>query len=78
KKLSQALRGAPLVSLVAQGEVVQAREDARLAHTLSENLAAAQSLYAVVERAGALLAEPLRAAWRALALAAIESVESDR
>lgn len=66
KKLVQALRGAPLVSLVAQGEIAQAREDARLAHTLAENLAAAQSLYAVVERAGVVLTEPLRSAWRAL------------
>lgn len=67
KRLAEALRGAPLVSLVAQKEIGAARERARLARTLAENLAAARELYAVVERAGALLAEPLRAAGRALA-----------
>jgi hypothetical protein len=66
RKLSAALRGAPLVSLVAQDEIVRASEAARTARTAEENLAAARSLYAVVERAGALLTEPLRSAWRAL------------
>lgn len=67
KQLARTLRRAPLVSLVAQKEIGAARERARLATTLAENLAAARELYAVVERAGALLAEPLRAAGRALA-----------
>jgi hypothetical protein len=67
KKLSAALRAAPLVSLVAQDEIVLAREAARTATALDQNLAAARSLYAIVERAGALLTEPMRAAWRALA-----------
>lgn len=66
KKLAQTLRGAPLLSLVAQHEIVQAQERARLARTLEDNLSAARSLYAVAERAGAQLLEPLRAAWRAL------------
>jgi hypothetical protein len=62
KKLARALRTAPLVSLVAQDEIVRAREATRNARSLEENLAASRSLYAVVERAGALLAEPLRRA----------------
>jgi hypothetical protein len=67
KKLSRALRAAPLIALVAQDEIAAARERARVARTLDENLAAARMLFGVVERAGAVLAEPLRAAWRALA-----------
>ncbi len=67
RKLAQALRAAPLVSLAAQKEIQEARERGRLARSLSENLEAARALYAVVERAGALLAGPLRAAGRALA-----------
>lgn len=66
KKLAAALREAPLVSLVAQDEILRAREAARSARNLGENLAAARSLYAIVERAGTLLTEPLRSAWRAL------------
>lgn len=66
KKLSAALRSAPLVSLVAQDEIVRARETARTTTALADNLAAARSLYTVVEKAGALLTEPLRNAWRAL------------
>lgn len=66
KKLSAALRSAPLVSLVAQDEIIRARESARTASALADNLAAARSLYSVVEKAGALLTEPLRSAWRAL------------
>jgi hypothetical protein len=60
KKLSRALRDAPLVSLAAQDEIVRAREAVRTARSMDENLAAARSLFAVVEQAGALLAEPLR------------------
>ena len=66
KKLSTALRVAPLLSLVAQDEIARARESARTAQALSANLDAAQSLYTLVERAAALLTEPLRAARRAL------------
>jgi len=67
KELSRALRGAPLVSLVAQADIARATEQARRARSLDENLAAARTLYAVVERAGALLCDPLRAARAALA-----------
>jgi len=66
KKLSAALRSAPLVSLVAQDEIIRARESARTASALADNLAAARSLYTVVEKASPLLTEPLRSAWRAL------------
>jgi hypothetical protein len=66
KKLSAALRAAPLISLVAQDEIIRAREAARTASALDTNLQAARTLYAIVERAGPLLTEPLRAAWRAL------------
>src|SRR5262249_28270754 len=62
RKLSEALRGAPLISLVAQDAIVAARERARTARALAENLEAARSLFEVVERAGALLADPLRCA----------------
>jgi len=67
KALTRALRGAALVSLVAQDEIAQARERARLARTVSENVDAARSLYAVVARAGELLSQPLRSARAALA-----------
>jgi hypothetical protein len=66
ERLSRALRGAPLVSLVAQDEIVAAREEARAARSVEQNLAAALRLYAVTERAGALLDAPLREALRAL------------
>lgn len=66
KKLSAALRQAPLVSLVAQDDILRARESARTARELGTNLEAARTLYAVVEQAGTLLTEPLRTAWRAL------------
>jgi hypothetical protein len=67
RKLARSLRSTPLVSLVAQDEIGLAREDARAAGTLAANLGAARRLYAVVEDAGQLLSEPLRAAGRALA-----------
>jgi hypothetical protein len=66
KKLSQALRRAPLVSLVAQGEILAARDAARAARTVAQNLVAARRLYGVVERAGVELVEPLRRAWSEL------------
>ena len=66
KELSSALRSVPLVSLVAQREIVQAVERARTARTLAENLGAARSLFQAVERAGELLREPLASARRAL------------
>jgi hypothetical protein len=66
KKLSRALKDAPLVSLVAQDDIVRAREVGRTARTVAENLAAARTLYGIVERAGTLLAEPLRQARQAL------------
>jgi hypothetical protein len=66
RELAGALRAAPLVSLVAQGDIAAARERARAATDLGANLDAARALYGVVERAGALLMDPLRAAERAL------------
>lgn len=67
QRLGRALRGARMVSLVAQDEITGAREAARLAPTLDQNLAAAQRLYEVVERAGRLLRAPLREALARLA-----------
>ena len=66
KKLAQALRNAALTSLSAQAEIAAAREAARRATDLAANLAATERLYAIVERAAALLREPLRAACRVL------------
>jgi hypothetical protein len=66
RRLVRTLRDAPLVSLLAQEAIVRAREEGRAARTLAQNLAAARSLYAVVEEAGERLGPPLRAAWRAL------------
>jgi hypothetical protein len=66
KKLSQALRAALLVSLTGQAEITAAREAARRATDLAQNLAATRQLYDVVQRAGTLLLEPLRTACRAL------------
>ncbi|MBW2282532.1 MAG: DUF115 domain-containing protein [Deltaproteobacteria bacterium] len=66
RRLSQALRPARLCSLVAHDEIVAAQEAGRTAKNLAENLAAAQRLFQVVERAGELLMEPLRKARREL------------
>ena len=66
RALAAALRAAPLVSLVAQAEIAEAKERARFAHTLQENLSAARELYTVVERAGELLTGPLAAAEQTL------------
>lgn len=66
RRLSRALRPVRLFSLVAQGEIVAAQEEARLARTLEQNLAAARRLFSVVARAVRELRAPLRAARSAL------------
>ena len=62
KELTQALQPVQFFSLVAQEEIVAAQERARLASDLAENLAAASSLFEVVERSARLLRDPLAGA----------------
>ncbi len=69
RRLSRALAPVRLFSLVAQGEIVAAQEEARVARSLEQNLAAARRLFAVVERAVRELRDPLREARSALAAA---------
>lgn len=62
RELSRALRPVQFFSLVAQDEIAAAQERARTARDMAENLAAARSLFDVVERSARLLREPLAAA----------------
>lgn len=66
KKLVEALRAAPIVSLLSQREILAAREAAERARSVEENLQASERLYAVVRRALTEMLEPLRAACRDL------------
>jgi hypothetical protein len=65
-KLSEALKPVRLFKLVAYDEVLAAKERARVATDLRENLAAARALFGVVERGVKLLRDPLGRALKAL------------
>ena len=65
-ELSRALKPLRLLALYAQDEILAARESARRATSVGENLDAALSLYALVDRAGKDLREPMQDALWAL------------
>ena len=72
-ELSRALKPLRLLALYAQDEILAAREAGRRATSVGENLSAAQSLYALVERAGKDLREPMRdALWSLESLCRLE------
>lgn len=59
RELSAALAPIQFVSVIAQRDIRAAQERAERAKSMDENLAAAQKLFAVIERAGQTLREPL-------------------
>lgn len=65
-ELSRLLKPIRFLSLIAQGDITAAQQRALEAKTLEENLAAAKTLFDVVERAGQVLRKPLAAALEAL------------
>ncbi len=65
--LSRALKPVRFLSLIAQGEIVAAQQRAQEATSLEENLAAAEALFQVVERACRIVHAPLEAALAELA-----------
>ncbi len=67
QELVRALRETRMVSLLAQEDIARAREAARIARSLPENLDASTRLYQAVERAAVFLRQPLRDALERLA-----------